>query len=275
MRIGWLGEMGLGDVKASLYARILLAVADRVASDIFPASRAGGDRLPVFDPLALTWVQDGTLYGWRARPGSGEAAVPVLPDELPKGTLALHLGILPDAIAFFEGRRSLPSRLGSWWRPLAWMRMLRLLAAAKARLDPVKQGKAISDAETRLKVETGMYAACCGVSALVSMDPFCARLSSEQPSGRLRVFLAGYDAPLAILGIRHDRWVMNPSPTEPYEHEVDLVFRDGMAALQSVSGRLDNLAAVGDGRIRMSGFVPLADGFTHMTDRLQQFVRTA
>lgn len=275
MRIGWLGEMGLGEVKASLYARILLAIADRVATDIFPVSRAGADRLPVFDLLALTWIQDGTFFGWKGRPGSGEPAVPVVPDEIPMGTLALHLGILPDALAFFEGRRILPSRLGSWWRPIAWMRMLRLLAAAKARLGPVKPGKSISDAETRLKVETGMVAACCGVSALVSMDPFCARLSSEQPSGRLRVFLAGDDAPLAILGIQHDRWVMNPSSSEPYEHEVDLVFRDGISALQSVSGRLDNLAAVGDGRIRMSGYVPLADGFTHMTDRLQQFVRTA
>lgn len=267
-------EMGLADVRASLYARILLAVADRVAIGLFSAPAAIPDQHHRCGTLALTWIENGARCGWMGRPGSGEAPVPITEESLRGGALELHLGGVTEAVAFFEGRRTLPSKMGRWWRLLPWMRMLKLLAKTKARLDPLKSTQRISDADCRVKIETGLYAACCGVSALVSIDPFCARLSSEQPSGRLRVFLAGSPCPLATIGIQPDRWVMNPPEPEAFEHEVDLVFRDGSAALQSISGKLDNLAAVGDGRIRMSGYVPLADGFTHMTDRLQQYVRT-
>lgn len=267
-------EMGLADVRASLYARILLAVADRVAIGHFSGPAGFSNPYHRGETLALTWIEKGTQCGWMGRPGSGEAPGPITEELLGGGTLELHLGGITDAIAFFEGRRTLPSRMGGWWRLLPWMRMLKLLARTKACLDSVKSMQGISDEACRVKIEAGLYAACCGVSAMVSVDPFCARLSSEQPTGRLRVCLAGSPCPLATIGIRPERWVMNPPESDAFDHEVDLVFHDGFTALQSVSGKLDNLAAVGDGRIRMSGYVPLADGFTHMTDRLQQFVRT-
>ena len=58
-------------------------------------------------------------------------------------------------------------------------------------------------------------------------------------------------------------------------HEVDFRFRSLEIAWKSVANLTDNLAAVGKGDIYLRGYIPLADGFNHMLDRLQMFVKSS
>ena len=101
-------EMGLADVRASLYARILLAVADRVAIGHFSGPAGFSNPYHRGETLALTWIEKGTQCGWMGRPGSGEAPGPITEELLGGGTLELHLGGITDAIAFFEPAEPFP-----------------------------------------------------------------------------------------------------------------------------------------------------------------------
>lgn len=112
-----------------------------------------------------------------------------------------------------------------------------------------------------------------GLNGLSQLDSFTRELMNHLPDGVIRIYIAGVEKTVAMIGFRKGCLFWSDS-IEPFDgYSVDFTFKNIHTAWMSVANLTDNLAAVGKGDIKLRGYIPLADGFNHMLDRLQMFVK--
>ena len=201
--------------------------------------------------------------------GDGITLIDAMPE---KGAIGFAFKNTDQALAFFEnGKLSLTSmkgivHIGDWFV------FLRGLFSAKGKLG-AKGWENLSDEKLVEKSKVAFFSAICGLEGLARLDPFSKSLMEELPQGKLRIGLSGSE-PFLTIAVRDGICVWEDQEVTPEDKSVDFLFKDAKSLWITVAGLGDNLAAVGRGTIQLRGYIPLADGFNHMLDRLQIFVKT-
>ena len=176
------------------------------------------------------------------------------------------------AVKFFEGGSLNPftmRRVSLIWN---WKRLLKQLLKVQDELG-TKDWETLEEEQLLTKTLTTLYSAVAGLNGLSQLDPFTADLMHHLPNGWMRIRIGGVEGQVASLGFREGSvvWLGAEETLEGYS--VDFTFKDIRTAWMCVANLSDNLAAVGKGDIKLRGYIPLADGFNHMLDRLQMFVK--
>jgi len=119
-------------------------------------------------------------------------------------------------------------------------------------------------------VKLALYGLAFGIKQVGEHDPVLAPLSRFIPDGVLGIEVA--DGPAAHIGVRRGSFF--PGRGRADRPNALMVLSDLPAAWDLLQGRLDVFAAVGSGRIRLSGFIPLLEGMNPLMDRLAACLAT-
>jgi hypothetical protein len=223
----------------------------------------GAVRVVVRSPYhALEWSLDRRCVEWIEAGSRGKAFIGFL---FPTARGALR---------FFEKGVLLP------WHPIgvlhlfSWIRLIRDMLWMQSKL---KSGRweLLDEAELVFKSRLLLMAGVAGIDGLASLDAFTRSILDATPSGVMRFSIRDSGIVLGLVQVNGGKldWVSDAASIGADMRGVDCEFEDVRAAWKSLSGIDDNLAAVGMGRVRLNGYLPLADAFNHLMDRLQIFLK--
>ena len=191
------------------------------------------------------------------------------------GKVGFELKHVMAAVKFYEHGKLQPSSMRRTLRVSDWVKLLKAMLGMQSELG-TKNWERVSEEQLLRKVLITFYAAVEGLNGLAELDSFSDQLMHHLPNGVIHLHIDGVGENLTHIVVKDGRlrWSADKNPV--YEGKsVDFTFRNLELAWKSVASLADNLSAVGKGDIRLSGFIPLADGFNHMLDRLQIFVKTS
>jgi hypothetical protein len=202
----------------------------------------------------------------------GEKRVSFESEPCPKdgASFGFQFASLKQAIAFFEqSKLSVTAFRG--FRPMTWGRFLSKLLKIQGQMS-ASNWERLSEEQLVTKSLFLLKAAVYGIQGLAQLNPFSRSMLEHVPKGCISVRV-GDGAPLSSIVFREGgiEWVEGAAGASG--RSVDFIFKDERCAWLSAANLTDNLAAVGKGDIRLAGYVPLADGFNHLLDRLQIYVK--
>jgi hypothetical protein len=172
--------------------------------------------------------------------------------------------------AFFSGNQwAVPLPAWGGWRVGALARFSRLAERLEAILDGHATVLATAEGR-RLHARLSLIAAGLGLRALAQGDDAARQALSAAPRG-----LASF----SIAGDERAVWFDHGSAdyaagwgVPPRLPDVRIVFADVEVAYGAMRDEIDTMAAVGCGRIKVDGLIPLADGLNFVMERLRIYL---
>ncbi len=137
---------------------------------------------------------------------------------------------------------------------------------------PLAEEQALPADQLALRVALQLAVAVRSVPVLGQLDPACRAQLAALPRG-LALFSCG-TIPSAWVWVdgRASRAGIGAPPESPL---VEIRFQSPATAAGALGDRIDQLAAVHDGRIRIDGLVPLADGLDLVFSRIRHYLPVA
>lgn len=175
--------------------------------------------------------------------------------------------------ALFSGKKwAAPLPVWGGWRFGLLARFSRLAARLEAVMDGHPQ--VLADAAGRhLHARLSLIAAGLGLHALAAGDAFARAALRHIPHGLASFTIEGEHH--ATVWFDHGSADCAAGWGEPPRRpDVSIVFVDADTAYAALREEIDTLAAVGAGRIRVDGLVPLADGLNFVMERLGVYLQT-
>ena len=171
--------------------------------------------------------------------------------------------------AFFSGTKwAQPLPLWGGWRVGLLMRFSKLARRLEQVLDGAPE-VLDSAAGRRLHARLLLMVAGLALRPLAEGDAPTRALMRTLPQGLASFTIAG--EPRATVWFEHGSNQVGWSEP-PRRPEVCVVFSDVATAYAAMREEIDTLAAVGAGRIRVDGLVPLADGLNAAMERLRVYL---
>lgn len=191
------------------------------------------------------------------------------------GKVGFELRHAAAAVKFFEDGKLQVGSMRRLFRISDWVKLLKGMLGIQSELG-VENWEHVSDEQLLRKVLITFYAAVEGLNGLAELDAFSNQLMHHLPNGVIHLHIndVGENLTHIVVNDGRLRWSADEPPVDDGK-SVDFTFKNLELAWKSVANLADNLAAVGKGDIRLKGYIPLADGFNHMLDRLQIFVKTS
>ena len=256
-------------VQSQLYPWILLSVLNRKKQGLGGAFKAGK---PYPDrPVCVTSRDTGRAVIWD--PVSAEVSLVNQPDpDVLKSGIGFAFADSRKTVSFFETGAINPLTMRHLHRLVSWKRLLQHLLTVQDELGS-KNWERLSDERLLEKTLITLFSAVAGLNGLAQLDAFTSDLMHHLSKGLIHITTGGVEGEMATLGIDNGQllWLDPDASLDGYS--VDFTFRNIRTAWMCVANLTDNLAAVGKGDIKLRGYIPLADGFNHMLDRLQMFVK--
>jgi hypothetical protein len=171
--------------------------------------------------------------------------------------------------AFFSGKKwAAPVPLWGGWR----VGLLARFSKLARRLEEVLDGEPSvldSAAGRRLHARLLLMVAGLALRPLADGDAPTRALMRTLPHGLASFTIAGESRATVWFEHGSNRVGWSEPPRKP---EVCVVFSDVTTAYEAMREEIDTLAAVGSGRIRVDGLVPLADGLNAAMERLRVYL---
>ncbi len=174
--------------------------------------------------------------------------------------------------AFFSGKKwAVPLPLWGGWRIGLLKRFSQLAGVLEAFMNGDPAALATSGGR-RLHARLSLIAAGLGLRALALGDAEARTALRSLPPGLACFSIEGEDA--ATVWFDHGSsdcaagW--SAPPRRP---DVRITFADVQVAYGAMRDELDTMAAVGCGKIRVEGLVPLADGLNSVMERLRVYLQ--
>jgi hypothetical protein len=172
--------------------------------------------------------------------------------------------------AFFSGKKwAAPVPLWGGWR----IGLLARFSQLARRLEQVLDGEPSvlgSAAGRRLHARLLLMVAGLALRPLAQGDAPTRALMRTLPQGLAAFTIAGESRATVWFEHGPNRAGWSEPPRRP---EVCVVFADVTTAYAAMREEIDTLAAVGSGRIRVDGLVPLADGLNAAMERLRVYLQ--
>jgi len=235
-----------------------LAAHDPQAHEILGEARASIVLRIIAGPAATVRFRDGEV-AWQDGTASGASVVLLFLGDR-------HLN------AFFSGNRwAVPLPIWGGWRVALLARFSRLAARLEAIMDG--HPEVLADvAGRRLHARLSLIAAGLGLHSLAAGDATAREALRHVPHGLASFTIAGEHN--ATVWFDHGStdcvagWGPPPRPSD-----VSIIFVDADTAYGAMREEIDTLAAVGAGRIKVDGLVPLADGLNFVMERLGVYLQ--
>jgi hypothetical protein len=175
--------------------------------------------------------------------------------------------------AFFSGRSwAVPLPLWGGWRVALLARFTRLTDRLKAVLDA--DPDVLATAEGRnLHARLSLLAAGLGLGPLSMGDAPARAALAHAPEGLAAFSIEGVGNSTVWFdnGRRAGAAGWGPPPRAP---DVAVSFADSAVAFGAMREEIDTLAAIGNGQIRVTGLIPLADGVNLAMERIGVYLQT-
>jgi len=172
--------------------------------------------------------------------------------------------------AFFSGKKwAVPLPVWGGWRVNLLARFSKLAHRLEAVLDGAPD-VIDSAAGRRLHARLSLVVAGLALRPLAEGDAAAREVLRALPPG-LASFTIGGEAH-ATIWFEHgsNRVGWSEPPRLP---DVRIVFEDARTAYAALREEIDTMAAVGSGKIRVDGLVPLADGLNVVMERLRAYLK--
>jgi hypothetical protein len=209
-------------------------------------------------PAATLLFREGTV-SWQPGASSGPSVVLLFFSDS-------HLN------AFFAGNQwAVPLPLWGGWRVGLLARFAKLAERLEAVLDGEAQVVATPEGR-RLHARLSLRAAVLGLSPLAQGDRAAQQELRALPSG-LAAFSIGSETQASAWFDHGSADCAAGYGEPPRPPEVRIVFEDVETAFGALRDEIDSIAAVGSGRIRVDGLVPLADGLNGVMQRLRIYLQ--
>jgi hypothetical protein len=207
------------------------------------------------------------------KPGWGQALrlVDLRSEALPGDSVGFRFRSEREALRCFAEDHLTLRSLRGLHHPVSWLGLIRGMLSVKHRMG-THAWERVSEAELLVKTLFTLRAAVAGLNGLKQLDAFTGGLFEQLPQGWIHLHIIGAPVELPSIGIHRNGLSWSTRAKAVGGQSVDFEFRSPAIAWKSVANLADNLAAVGKGDIKLRGYIPLADGFNHLLDRLQMYV---
>ena len=208
-------------------------------------------QLPGGDPASVLHFSQGRL---EVRIGPTRSLLPTLTFRDPR-----HLN---DSFRGYAVARPRPNPLVlRHLRPV--LSLDRVLGRLESHLRPPPE-RLLRPEDLAFCVELALYGLVFGIKQVGEHDPDLAPLSRFLPDGVLGIEVDG--GPAAHIAVQRGKFF--PGRGKADRPNALMAISDLSTAWDLLQGRLDVFVAVGSGRIRLRGFIPLLEGVNPLMDRL-------
>lgn len=242
-----------------------------------------GAILPLLEDIAArdSLVRE-TIAGWdfplQFRLAGGDPATTLV---FKKGTVTAHRGEFkgfPPALTFkdssflnevFQGKtqKNPTPNLPAIFKARQLMQVDRVLGRLEHYLKP--EPELLNDPENfAFCVKITLYATAFGIKEVGEHDPEIRPVALNLPGGTVEMRVAG--GPAAHLTVKQGFFEVRRGPAE--KPNATLEFADLRTAWNTFQGNMDTFAAVGSGKMKIRGFVPLLEGINPLMDRLAYYL---
>lgn len=143
------------------------------------------------------------------------------------------------------------------------MQVDKVLGRLEYYLKP--EPKLLADPETfAFCVRVTLYAMAFGIKEVGEHDLEVRPIALDLPDGTVEMRIV--DGPAAHLMVKNGNFEPRRGPAE--KPDAILEFGDLQTAWDTFQGKLDTFAAVGGGKVKLRGFIPLLEGINPLMDRL-------
>lgn len=169
----------------------------------------------------------------------------------------------------FQGRtqKSPAPNLAGIFKARQLMQIDKVLGRLEHYLKP--QPETIADPEVfAFCVQITLYAMAFGIKEVGEHDPEVRPIALDLPDGTVEMRVA--EGPAAHLVVKNGKFEPHRGPAE--KPNAYLEFADLQTAWNTFQGNLDTFAAVGGGKVKLRGFIPLLEGINPLMDRLAYYL---
>ncbi|HPU01932.1 MAG: hypothetical protein GX890_01895 [Firmicutes bacterium] len=169
----------------------------------------------------------------------------------------------------FQGRTQKSPRpnLAGIFKARQLMQLDKVLGRLEHYLKP--QPETLADPETfAFCVRLTLYAVAFGIKEVGEHDPEVRPIVLELPDGTVEMRIV--NGPAAHLVVKGGRFEAQRGPAE--KPNAILEIADLQTAWDTFQGNIDTFGAVGSGRIRLRGLIPLVEGINPLMDRLAYYL---
>lgn len=169
----------------------------------------------------------------------------------------------------FQGRtkKSPLPNLAGIFKARQLMQIDRVLGRLEHYLKP--QPDTLADPETfAFCVRVTLYAMAFGIKEVGEHDPEVRPIALDLPDGTVEMRVD--NGPAAHLTVKGGKFEPRRGPAE--KPNAILEFADLHTAWDTFQGNLDTFAAVGGGKMKLRGFIPLLEGINPLMDRLAYYL---
>ncbi len=242
-----------------------------------------GAILPLLEDIAAYDAVIGeTIGGWnfpiQFRLAGGDPVTTLL---FNRGTVTAHRGKFPGfppALTFknagflnalFQGRtkKNPTPNLPAIFKAKQLLQVDRVLGRLEHYLKP--EPKLLEDPEIfAFCVQVTLYATAFGIKEIAEHDSAVRPIALDLPDGTAEMRVAG--GPAAHLVVKEGLFESRRGPAG--RPNAILEFADLETAWNTFQGNLDTFAAVGSGKVKLRGFIPLLEGINPLLDRLAYYL---
>lgn len=169
----------------------------------------------------------------------------------------------------FQGRtqKSPGPNLAGILKAKKLMQIDKVLSRLEYYLKP--QPETLADPEAfAFCVRITLYAMAFGIKEVGEHDPVAQVISRDIPEGTVEMRVAG--GPAAHLTLKGGIFEPRRGPAE--KPNAILEFADLQVAWNTFQGNLDTFAAVGSGKVKLRGFIPILEGINPLMDKLAHYL---
>jgi hypothetical protein len=190
-----------------------------------------------------------------------------------RGGTVLHFLRPRHLNAIFQQRPAFPPLpVRGWWQIARLRPFLKLSKILESTLQPAESALA-DDAFRRQHLLVSFQVALRAVEIVAREDPFALRALASTPPGLLVIRIP--EIPF-VASVRWENGVLNSDLGEPTrDPDAIVTIRDEETARLLLSNRLDPQVALGVGRVRVDGLIPLADGLDVLLHRVDSYLGPA
>ncbi len=188
-------------------------------------------------------------------------------------TLSADTGLLftsyEQANRMFAGEKVVPIPYWGAWRMSDLKRFTQLSTLLEKYLKP--SDESLKDPGFKAQVvKMTLHTIAAGVAQLAEHDSKASHWAKSVPEG-VAMFKVLPEGPAACISVQGGKF--RPIWGEVKNPSVTTTFKDIDTALNLFTGKLDAFAALGDGDVRMSGLIPMADHLNAIIDRVGWYLK--
>jgi hypothetical protein len=213
-------------------------------------------------------VSDGPATTLKFRDGKCEA----IPKTVALPTIAMWFSSPEKLNRMFEGGNVLPTIWKGIWHPVVLKKFAELTKRLDYYMKPTEE--MARDPQTFPFVAKLMeYAAVYGAKAVADNDEKLKRdVVPFMPDGTIQLAVLG-GGPKAYL-IKNGMDIKVGKGDAPQSPDVFMEVRDSKMAFEMFTGKMDAMAGIGKGDIKIRGHIPLVDNMNLLLDRLTVYTRS-